>query len=234
MGIIDMEELPDQMSLSALENRCAIEINKYRRRESSNDLYCLEIFRRAMMHHDDLAWDLMHRCFSPFVRAWLRNHPKHDLAMRFESEENYVAETFKRFWQATEHNAALEFRTLAAALQYLKASLNGAIMDTLRAYSRQKEVPLPEPGSPYPEEPAAEDTDDGLELWESIQSLLPGGRELRAAFLLFHDGLKPREIIHYCPQEFSDVKEVYRLRRNIIERLVRHLDQIRWRLSDEE
>src|SRR5689334_4300205 len=177
MGI-DMEKLPDQMSLSALENRCTIEINKYRRREPSNDLYCLEIFHRAMVQRNNLAWDLMHRCFSPFVRGWLRNHPKRDIAMRFESEENYIAETFKRFWQATEHNAELEFRTLAAALQYLKASLNGAIMDTLRAYSRQKEVPLPEPGSPYPEEPAAEDPGDDIELWESIKTLLPGGPEL--------------------------------------------------------
>jgi DNA-directed RNA polymerase specialized sigma24 family protein len=233
MGI-DMEELPDQMSLSVLENRCAIEINKYRRREPSNDQYCLEIFHRAMIERDELAWDLMHRCFGTFVRSWLRNHPKRDIALRFESEENYVAETFKRFWQATERNQELEFRTLAAALQYLKASLNGAIMDTLRAYSRQKEIPLPEPGSPYQEEPAAAEPDDGLELWESIQSLLPAGRELRVAFLLFHDGLKPREIVRYCQEEFSEVKEVYRLRRNIIERLVRNLDQIRWRLSDEE
>ena len=70
-----------------------------------------------MVQHDDFAWDLMHRCFGSFVRGWLRNHPKRDIAMRFESEENYVAETFKRFWQATEHNAALEFRTLAAAFR---------------------------------------------------------------------------------------------------------------------
>ena len=221
------------LGLISLERRALKEIENYRRGKPSNDQYSLEIFRRAMIDRDDLAWDLMQRCFSPFVRSWLRNHPKRDIAMRFESEENYVAETFKRFWLATRHNPALEFRTLAAALQYLKASLNGAIIDTLRAYSRQKESPLPEPGGLYPEEVAKNNADEGLELWEIIKGLLPGRRELRLAFLLFHDGLKPREIVRYCPQEFSNVQEVYRLQRNIMDRLRRKLDQIRWRLNGE-
>ncbi len=47
MGM-DMEELPKNMSLSALADRCMSEINHYRRGEASSDQYCLEIFRRAM------------------------------------------------------------------------------------------------------------------------------------------------------------------------------------------
>jgi len=44
--------------------------------------------------------------------------------------------------------------------------------------------------------------------------------------------LKPREIVHFCANEFSDIQEVYRLTRNIIERLMRQRDHIRWRMSD--
>ena len=33
--------------------------------------------------------------------GWLRRHPKRDIACRLDSEENYVAQTFERFWQAT-------------------------------------------------------------------------------------------------------------------------------------
>ena len=61
--------------------------------------------------------------------------------------------------------------------------------------------------------------------------MLPGEREQRLAYLLYHCGLKPREIVRFCPQEWSDVKEVYRMRRNIMERLLHHADQLRWRLS---
>ena len=63
--------------------------------------------------------------------------------------------------------------------------------------------------------------------------MLPDEREQRLAYLLFHCGLKPREIIHYCPQEFSSVQEIYRLHRNIIDRLQRKREHIRWLLSEE-
>ena len=59
-------------------------------------------------------------------------------------------------------------------------------------------------------------------LWETLQILLPDMREQRLAFLLFNCGLKPREIISHCPQEFCDLQEVYRLRHNIIEQFMHH------------
>ena len=76
-----------------------------------------------------------------------------------------------------------------------------------------------------------EDDTENSETWESLQLLLTNPREQRVAYLLFHCGLKPREIIRFCPQEFSDIQEIYRLRRNIMERLLRNADYLRWRLS---
>jgi hypothetical protein len=64
--------------------------------------------------------------------------------------------------------------------------------------------------------------------------LLTNPHEQQVAYLLFHCGLKPREIIRFCPQEWSDVQEIYRLRRNIKERLRRNADHLRWRLSERE
>ena len=125
---------------------------------------------------------------------------------------------------------------MAAALRYLKLCLQGAIIDSLRAYSRSKEVPLPDPGSEthYTDEPATEDDYESNDLWEAIKSLLPNGRERRLAYLLYIDGLKARDIVRFCPDEFDDIQEVYRLTRNIVERLTCHRDQIRWQLSEEE
>jgi len=230
---IEMKDLPDQMSLSALVDRCMGEIEHYRRKEPHDDQYCLELFHRAMVNHDPEAWGLLQQRFSPTVRAWMRNHLHRDVACRLEPEENYVAHTFARVWQASMRNT-LEFDTLAAALSYLKLSLQGAVIDTLRAYSKPKETPLPDPGSDtwYTEEPSSEDEYDSHELWDCIKSLLPNERERRLAYLLYHCGLKAREIVRYRPDEFSDVQEIYHLTRNITERLMRHRDQIRWRLSD--
>src|SRR6266581_3220543 len=54
------------------------------------------------------------------------------------------------------------------------------------------------------------------------------------AYSLYHCNLKPREIVRLCPQEFHKVEEIYRLRRNIIERVQRSADQIRWKLNGEK
>ena len=162
------------------------------------------------------------------MRGWLHRHPKRDIACRLESEENYIAQTFERFWQATALASHVEFTTLAAALQYLRASLNGVILDTLRTYARPGEVMLSEIGEEG--ELQAENTTDSSNVWEALQTMLSDEREKRLAYLLFHCGLKPREIIRFCPQEWSDVHEIYRLRRNIMERLLHNADQLRWRL----
>jgi hypothetical protein len=76
--------------------------------------------------------------------------------------------------------------------------------------------------------------EEGRGLWETIQDMLPNERERRVAYLLFHCNLKPREIVRLCPQEFREVQEIYRLRRNIIERLLRDSDHIRWKMTGEQ
>lgn len=230
MGV-KMDKPPHAMSLSELADRCAVEISRYSHKEEYDDTYCLEIFRRALLLHDEGAWELLQNRFGPTVGSWVRRHPSRDAAYRHNSEENYVALTFARFWVASK-NSQLEFNSLAAALRFLHACLNTAILDTLRTYSRSNVVPLPDPG--FPEEPMSEDVDDGSELWDVIRNMLPNAHEQRLAYLLYHCGLKPREILLRCPGEFHDVQEIYRLTRNILERLTRNKARL-WRLmSDEE
>ncbi len=230
MGI-DMEELPKNMRLSALADRCMSEINNFRRGEASSDQYCLEIFRRAMLEHDDEAWDLLVGRFQEFLLAAFRRHPRCEAATRLDSPENYVARAFARFWIAAVHNQQLMFTSLGAALRYLRVCLDSTILDMLRANVRAREVPFPEPG--FAMEPAEEDQDEGGELWEVIRTMLPNERERRLAFLLYQCNLKPREIVRLRPQEFPDVNEIHRMKRNIVDRLARSADLIRYKLSSE-
>ena len=223
-----LEPPPGVMSISALAEHCTREISNYRRGETYDERYCLELLRRATLQGDQFAWECLQRVFGEIMRSWMRRHPRREMALRLDSEENYVVQAFERFWQATTQNQKLEFGTISAALKYLRASLNGAILDTLRAYSRNREVALPESGSP--EEPFVEDDTDSSEVWEMLKRTLHDTREQRLAYLLFHCGLKPREIIRFCPKEFSDVHTIYRLRRNILERLQRNAHQIRRQL----
>lgn len=216
------------LSISALVERCRHEMGAYRRGGPSNEAFGLELLHRAILQGDQDAWAGLHQCFDETIRGWLHNHPHREVACRLENEDAYVSLALERFWQATTQQQVV-FKTLSGALAYLRASLHGAILDTLRAYLRPREVALPEPGEVG--EPQVEDQVAGLQVWEALQSILPNKREQRLAYLLYHCGLKPREIVRLCPEEWSDVQEIYRLQRNILERALRNADQLRWRLG---
>jgi hypothetical protein len=226
-----MDRTLSETNLSTLADRCTNELYRHRRRELADDRFCLEILRRAIVQRVDQAWSMVQRCFSEVVRIWVRSHSSSDIALLRDTEENYIAQTFSRFWYAV-RDQRLEFTTLNGALSYLHATLNGIIMDTVRVHFRSAEVPLPEPG--FPGEPFADDPQDGHLLWETIQSLLPDETERRVAYLLYYCGFKPREIARRFPGEFSDVKEIYHLNQNIIDRLRRNRDRLHWLLSNEE
>jgi len=228
---VTMEQSPINMHLAALKYRCSLEINNYRQKKESDDRYCLEIFKRAIIDGDNEAWVALQEQFRENVLIWLRCHTKRQEALRIETEQNYIDDTFKRFW-LWGNNQRLEFRSLAGALKSLNLCLNSLITDNLRFYARSERIPLPENristastnGGP----------DDKRELWQAIQKILTDKRELRIVFLLYNEGLKPREIIQHCPGEFSDEKEVYHLTRNALDRLRRNASIIRWKISYEE
>src|SRR6266699_5858288 len=202
------------------------ELQRFRWKAPFDERAGVEIFRRALIEQTNEAWSALQHSFSETIRIWIRSHPYQDVALLRDSEENYIAQTFSRFWYAV-HTQHLEFTTLPAALRYLRATLNGLLTDTLRCHLRlrTREVSLSEPGG-Y-QEPSVEDSMDGQSIWQSIESLLCDERERRLAYLLYYCGLKPRDIVVRCTQEFDDVKEIYRLNHNIIERLRRNRDRLR-------
>jgi hypothetical protein len=209
------------MNSSAIAGHCPCEIEDYRSNKTHDDQYYLEMFHHALANHEPEAWELLQQCFSPLVRSWIRNHPQRNLACRYELEEHFVANTFTRVWQVSMRNR-LEFDSLVAALSYMKISLQGTILDTLRAHTHPREVPLPNADSATisSEKQVIKDEYKSSDLWESIKCLLHDDRERRLAYLLFHCGLKPREIVCYHSAEIGEVQEIILLTRNIMERLI--------------
>ncbi|TMC87113.1 MAG: hypothetical protein E6J10_05710 [Chloroflexi bacterium] len=188
------------------------------------EVYSLGLLRRAIARGDQDAWAGFTQCLEETVLTWLHEHPSRGAACRGLCEKHLVGQAFERFRQAAVQ-AQMVFETQAAMLVYLRASLHGAILDTLRTISQPREILRPVSG--LTGEPRVEDQIDSNEIWEGLQTMLPSAREQRLAYLLYHCGLGPREILHCCPQEWSDVQEIYRLRRTIVERLLRHADSMR-------
>ena len=199
-------------------------MNADQRSNSSNDNYVVELLHRAMMNADQNARVKVQQCLCGIVRSWFHRHPHREALCRLDNEEHYIDVAIERFWRVT-IDQRIEFNTLATALQYLRASLNGAILDRLRASAQPREVLLLWSG--FPGESLYEDVISSAAVWEGVQKELLNLREQRLAYLLFHCELKPEEIIQCYSQEFSDVCEIYRLRRNIIERILCNVDHLR-------
>ena len=193
---------------------------------------CVEILRRAFVEQTDEPWFILQGRFSETIRIWIRCHPSSDVALLRDSEENYIAQTFSRFWYAVRQQS-IEFTTTSAVLCYLHATVNGLMIDTLRSHLRSCTRDASLPPEEFAEESSAEELFESKLLWESIESLLCDKRERRLFYLLYYCGLKPKEVISLCPNEFDDVKEIYRLNNNIIKRLRRSIDRLRYLLGDE-
>jgi len=92
-------------------------------------------------------------------------------------------------------------------------SLNSAILDMLRASSR-------------PRKPCDLDTSTiAREVWEMLDKMPLSDREQQVAYLLFHCGLGPKDMVRTFPEEFNDVREIALLRCAIIGRLLDYVDQ---------
>lgn len=207
------------------------ELQRFRFPGSLEGRSALEIAQRALVEQTDEAWSTLQQCFNETIKVWIRCHPSRDLALRYDSEENFIAQTFSRFWYAM-RSKQVEFNTLSAVLAYLHATLGGVMTDNLRFHSRSREVPFAASEASY--ELTVEESLENECLWECIQKILYDDRERRIFYLLHSCGLKPREIVLRCPQEFPEVKEIYRLNHNIIERLRRNSEQLRYLWGSDE
>jgi len=174
----------------------------------------LELLRRASTYDDLQAWAAFQQGLEETVLIWLHDHPGSQAACRLHGERHFVAQAFERFWHfVVQGQVACE--TLAEVLVYLRASLNGAILDALRVSSCPRGVSSSRLD--------VEGVSDRSKVWDRLQALLSSERERRLAYLLYHCGLDPAEIVRDSPQEWSDVQEVARLRRSIFVRLMKGL-----------
>ena len=182
-----------------------------------HDQYYLEVFRYALRDHDQHTQRWLQNHFGVKVLDFMNGHPSKDKACRLHSQEYYVSETFKRFWQTALQHHEIACKSMTDVLYYLRLSLNSAILDSLRNCAPTEDVSLL--SSSMERALNATENSSSHEVWSIIEGKLSGARERRLAYLLFHYALKPGEIVRNCPEDFSDVHEVSRMRRDIIELL---------------
>jgi hypothetical protein len=177
----------------------------------------LELWRRAKTHGDPQAWAAFQRGLEETVMTWLYAHPACEAVCRMHNERHYVAQAFAQFQQVVVQGL-VDCETLSEVLLSLCASLNGVIMKALRISSRPQAE-----RSHGSAEQDLQGNHGSLEVWNWVQATLSSERERRLAYLLYHCGLSPAEIVRGFPHEWSDVCEVAHVRCIVFERLTKGL-----------
>jgi DNA-directed RNA polymerase specialized sigma24 family protein len=189
----------------------------------TNDAAGVELFRRAILLSDNLAWAAVISLYRGLLISQSSRHVVRGLVD--EDDQFVVDRAFQRFWQATRSTGMHKFADLASILAYLKMCLGSVLFDEARARRRQPVTSLDDlpPDAHLSADPAA--TVVGhlaqRELWHAIQHDLHDEPERMVAHLSFVLGLTPREILARHPDHFDNIAHIYRLKRNVIDRLRR-------------
>jgi hypothetical protein len=215
-----------ELSLRELANRCREETARFLRGEPREDGFCFEFFERAVAFRDDDAWAAIMTQYRGIVLAYVGQHTAS--AMMREPDDYWVNRAFQRFWTAVGPERFGQFPDLAGLLKYLKLCVHSEVMDEMRARKSGSLTSLDEVGetapAPHNAERSALGKLAGEQLWEAILGQLQDDAEKAVAYQSFARDLKPAEIYERHPRLFESVADVYRIKRNIIERLRRSPD----------
>ncbi len=216
-----------ELALSTVAERCADESERYRTQQESDSRYCFELFRRAIVERIDAAWTLLFEQYERLVMKWIYDHPA--FATSGESADYFLTLAFERFWQAvTPTKFSEKFATLGAVLQYLKLCVGGALIDHARSQQRAgKAQPLDQVSHFLPSqfnlEKAISDRSARQSLWQQVVSQAKNDQERIVMEEAFLYDMAAADIAQRHPDLFDNVKQVYRVKENLLKRLRRSL-----------
>jgi DNA-directed RNA polymerase specialized sigma24 family protein len=209
------------VSLAKLITACRDETSRFQRGEVNPGLACFEIFRRAICQRDQAAWSFLVEQYRGVLLSAVRRHPAFALAR--EDEAYWVNRTFERFWGAVKAERFDQFRGLPALIAYLKMCVHSVLCDALRA---QRAEPAASGAELLEDARHATTIEEPVlgrlarrELWMAVLRELPDESEQRVAYLSFVLEMKPGDVFAREPQRFESVNDVYRIKRNVLDRL---------------
>jgi hypothetical protein len=211
------------LTLAGVAHRCAQESELFFRRQSYDPRFCFELFRRAILERNQLAWSSLYTQYRPLVAGWVERHSS--FATSGEETQYFVNRAFEQMWSALNAEKFARFPDLKALLRYLQMCVHSAIIDSVRGGKTVQGEPLDLQGDLGPAGPdVAEEAIEGLhgrELWAWIETQLNDEKERLVLYGSFALALKPREIYTRFAPSFRDVSEVYRVKENVLARLRR-------------
>jgi hypothetical protein len=209
------------MILEELIVACRNETEKRRRGEPSSDAFGFELFRRAVADRDPRAWDGLLAEYHGLVMSWVLRHPAY-VSGQMDARD-MVMRAFGRLWVAVGPERLGRFPGLGALLQYLKLCVHSVLLDEVgqRHLACEGQTGLERTVELRDVEALAVDRLSAAELWDLVVGVLNDEAERMVVHLSFVLGMTPGGIRARHPERFTSVADVYRIKRNVLDRLRR-------------
>ncbi|MFZ0547033.1 MAG: hypothetical protein WAM60_16430 [Candidatus Promineifilaceae bacterium] len=214
------------MSLSSLSHRCRQESERFFNRQEYDPRFCYELFRRAIMERNELAWERIYTQYERLVSHWVKRHAAFPTSG--EEADFFVTEAYAKLWSGITPERFGTFPDLKSILRYLQMCVHSVLVDFVRSKEFKLKVdqeealtPLPDTGKPTLEARVISKI-TAQELYSWLQTQLQDEREACVVYSMFVLAMKPREVAEQYQDVFTDVKEVYRVKENLLARLRRN------------
>ena len=191
--------------------------------DASHEPFCFELFRRAILESCSLCWHYLHNQYYSLVRYWVSCRTSGD----DDIIDDLTQETFTDFWRFYTAEKLAQADGLGSVLAYLKSCAASVVAQVHRRAKRlipeeawdQRRVDI------YICAPSAESVveqrSDARRIWATVEAHCKDEAERLIARSTFLAGMQPRHIADRFPEVFPDVNDVYRVKRNLLERLRR-------------
>ena len=177
------------------------------------------------MTKQEKAWDAIYQQYEPQVKKWVLRHPS--FPATGESAEHFVNLAFLRLWSAITPAKFTKFNDIKEVMRYLQLCVHSVIIDHLRA-RRTVDIALENYEAQHILAEKGIRIDAKVlnkiqqeEFREFIKTRLQNEKERFVFNRCYVWDMKPREIYQERPDIFKDVKEIYRIKENILARLRR-------------
>jgi DNA-directed RNA polymerase specialized sigma24 family protein len=215
---------PEQLTVAELVQAARREIAEFLGGQPTDDACAFALFRRAIAGGDELAWSGLYNLYHAVVDSWVARQAP---VLAHEDREALVNDSFAKFYRSISPEKLEHFSSVRTLLAYLKRCTWSVTADYRRsqqARSReesfesadQEESVLDDPADIVATQLAAQ------ELWQIIWGEATSAEERLILQVVCSLGKSPRQLQQSYPLLFPSVEDIYRIKRNVLERLRRN------------
>ncbi len=217
------------------------EVQQFLRHEPTDGSpYSWELFRRALVLRDEGAWVGIYELYHNMVWSWLLRSQFRHPSLSVDDLPDLVNEIFAKFARSISPERFTDFVAVPALLAYLKCCARSVLMDADRK-AQHREVNEEPLETAFFDEPLGMDDpvyeiaerECAEQLWHLLLSEMQTPDEHLVLYALCMTDVPPRELQRRYPQVFARVEDVYRVKRNVVERLRRSQTIRAWRAREE-